>query len=63
MMTSKLHAIITQDAFPVGAWLRCEHPGCDRGERITSEDAAHYLAHGWPMHHGVTMTLTTEMPA
>jgi hypothetical protein len=55
-----LHETMATAAFPTGAWLKCANPACNRGERVTREQAARYLATGWPTHCGLTMELTTN---
>ncbi len=50
---SSLHLNIAKDAYPQGGTLRCQTCGLEIS--FTTEDAAKYLAHGWPQHCGKTM--------
>lgn len=43
---SSLHANIARDAYPDGGILYCLV--CKRELPYTTQDAANYLAHGWP---------------
>ena len=52
-----------QDIWPNGAILECSRPSCYFSERITTEQAASYLAHGWPTHCGRTMRVEQPAPA
>ena len=57
-----IHTKIAADVWPDGLWLRCANPECDRGEKITTADAAYYLGHGWPKHCGRTMRTNDAPP-
>jgi hypothetical protein len=52
-----------QDIWPNGAILACSRPSCYFSERITTEQAASYLAHGWPTHCGRKMRVEQPAPA
>lgn len=50
-----LQGSIARDVWPKGATLACRE--CKASRRITTEQCAEYLAHGWPKCCGVTMTV------
>lgn len=62
MNTDHMHDTIAADAMPNGVWLRCVNSDCDRGERVSRAQCAHYLATGWPTHCGYTMRISTPPP-
>ena len=51
-----LHSNIAKDVYPNGGWLHCK--SCDRWEKYSTDNAAYYLAHGWPRccNHDMTTT-------
>ena len=57
-----IHDTIAAATWPNGVLLRCANPECDRGEKITSADAAFYLERGWPIHCGQTMHIHSPDP-
>lgn len=54
-----LQANIAADVWPDGGQLRCGK--CECVKPFTTEDAARYLARGWPMCCGRTMTVETAI--
>lgn len=48
-----LHTNIAADVWPEGGILSCSR--CGRHFRFSVQDAAHYLAHGWPVCCGHAM--------
>jgi hypothetical protein len=55
-----LHISIAGDVFPGGARLVCRD--CGQVQQITTNDAAFFLAHGWPKCCGHTMSLVNMEP-
>lgn len=51
----KFERTVAADVWPNGATLCCKK--CDYERHATTLDCGTYLAHGWPKHCGVTMTL------
>ncbi len=48
-----LHDRIAADVYPNGGTLTCRV--CGHQQPMSTKDAAHYLAHGWPRHCGKEM--------
>ncbi len=50
-----LHDYLAQETFPDGVSLTCKD--CGITTISTTVECAHYLAFGWPTHHGSSMLL------
>lgn len=50
-----VHRSIASSAFPQGVTLSCTHPLCAHQRHATREEAAKFLASGWPKHCDRTM--------
>jgi hypothetical protein len=54
----RIQRSIADDVWPAGALLTCKK--CSYTTHATTLDCGTYLAHGWPKHCGVTMSVDSD---